>query len=87
MNDVVMSGCRIFARVLVMCATGALLAACADPNKPPTSQPASVRERGEQALRDPASFEPEDPPTVSGRKDKAIDKEGIRRDWDRFWNP
>jgi hypothetical protein len=74
-------------RALLICVACALLSACANDNNHPTSRPASVRERGEQALRDPANFEPEDPPTVSGKPGKGIDKKGIRRDWDRFWNP
>ena len=64
-----------------------LLAACAD-NKQPTTQPASARERQEQALRDPYSVgQDEELYDVSGGGPRELDRKAFKRDWDRFWNP
>ena len=51
-----------------------------------------MRERQEQALRDPFEYGPEDEhPSVSGDDSASgpgrLDRKGLKRDWDRFWNP
>ena len=62
-----------------------LLVACADTNKP-TSRPASIQDRQQQALQDPYEYGPDkNMPTVSGGGTKELDKKALKRDWDNFW--
>ncbi len=59
--------------------------ACADTKKP-TSRPASIQERQQQALQDPYEYGPDNNmPTVSGGGTKDLDKNALKRDWDNFW--
>lgn len=73
--------------LVVLCVFCGLAAACADTKKP-TTRPAGIRERQDQALRDPFEYGPaDDMPSVSGGGTADLDKKGIKRDWDNFWNP
>ncbi len=77
---------RYLAATLVACC---VLAACADKKKSPDAPP-SLRERTDAAFEgshDPYAPTSPDMPTVSGAEGKKFDKKGMRRDWDRFWNP
>jgi len=82
-----MEGWRMVRYVLPVIMTCALAAACADKKKP-TSRPATVKERQDQALREPFEYGPDpDMPDVTGGDTGQLDKKGVKRDWDRFWNP
>jgi hypothetical protein len=74
---------RYFSFGLLACC---LAAGCAD-TKQPTTRPASLRERTDSAIRDPMGDPEFDVPTVSGAAGNKLDRKGMRRDWDRFWNP
>ena len=78
---------RYLSCVVVTCG---MLGACADSNKKsPTTRPLSMRERQEQALRDPYGYNPraDDIPSISGGDTGAFDKKSFKRDVDSFWNP
>jgi hypothetical protein len=54
----------------------------------PATQPSTMYERQEQALRDPYGYNPDlktNPNRVSGNGD--FDRDGIKRDWDHVINP
>lgn len=54
----------------------------------PTTQPSTMYERQEQALRDPYGYNPDlktNPNRVSGNGE--FDRDGIKRDWDHVINP
>jgi hypothetical protein len=59
---------------------------CAD-TKGPTTRPTSVRQRQDEALRDPFGYDTKDVPTVTGGKTGEFDKAGFKRDVDRVFNP
>jgi hypothetical protein len=67
-----------------------LLLGCADTNRQPSTQPVTVRDRQEHALRDPFGYGPttEDKGhDISGGGLTDFDREGFRRDVDRVLNP
>jgi hypothetical protein len=73
--------------ILLFCG---LLAGCADSNKHPSTQPSSVRDRQEQALRDPFGYGPntdEKRYDISGGGLKDFDRDAFRKDVDRVLNP
>lgn len=73
---------RYLAAMFTLCG---LTVACADTKKP-TSRPASIQERQQQALQDPYEYGPDkDMPTVSGGGTSELDKKALKRDWDNFW--
>ena len=63
-----------------------LAAACADKDAPPRE---TIRQRQDRALRDPfAVGQHEDmPDPAAGRDAQTFDREGFKKDVDRFWNP
>ena len=63
-----------------------LFSACADKNAPP---PETARQRQDRALRDPFAYGPdgEMPDPAAGRDAHTFDREGFKRDMDRFWDP
>ena len=76
--------------LLVLIFAFGLIAGCADSNKKsPTTRPLTMRERQEQALRDPYGYNPrpEDIPSISGGDTGEFDKKAFKRDLDSFWNP
>ena len=77
--------CRVRYLAILILACG-LLSACAD-TKGPTTRPSSMRDRQEQALRDPYGYNPDEMPTVSGGATGHLDKKALKRDVDSFWNP
>lgn len=82
-------GFRRVRYVIVALVISTAAGACAD-KKQPTSQPASARERQEQALRDPYSVggdEDEEMYDVSGGGPRELNRKAFKRDWDSFWNP
>lgn len=67
-----------------------LLPGCADGNKPPSTQPSSLQDRQDQALRDPFGYGPttnEKRYDISGGGLKDFDRDAFRRDVDRVFNP
>ena len=85
----VIGACRFVRYVLVALVISTAAGACAD-KMHPTSQPASARERQEQALRDPYSVggdEDEEMYDVSGGGPRELNRKAFKRDWDSFWNP
>jgi hypothetical protein len=69
-----------------------LLAACLTSpgchhDAPPTTRPVGIRERQDEALRDPFGYDNKDIPTVTGEKEGGFDNQGFRRDLQRVFNP
>jgi hypothetical protein len=64
-----------------------LVAGC--DSSPPTTQPSSVRDRQDAALRDPFGYsvDTKDEGDVSGGGIFHLDKEGLKRDTDHVLNP
>jgi hypothetical protein len=64
-----------------------LLAGCVDKNGP-TTQPTSMHDRQDQALRDPMGVKAEtDPIDISGGKINEYDHNAMKRDLDSVFNP
>jgi hypothetical protein len=81
---------RFARRSAIAIGVGALLIGCgSDPKAQPTSQPASIRDRQDQALKDPMNYKVE----VGKQRDKknesiwSIDRDGLKRDFDHVFNP
>ena len=70
-----------------MCAVAitALLAFGCQSNGP-TTQPASMSERQDQAMKDPFSYGPAEHDGKGAKEVKKRD-ESLKGDWERFWNP
>ena len=65
-----------------------LLVGCATDRSAPTTQPASVGERGEKALRDPFGYSPDfDESDISGGGLTDFDRKGFERDLGNVLNP
>jgi hypothetical protein len=77
---------RIVQCLLAAALACTLVSACADKNAPP---PETARQRQDRALRDPFAYGPdgEMPDPAAGRDAHTFDREGFKRDMDRFWNP
>ena len=61
---------------------------CGCTNSPPATQPSSVYDRQQQALRDPMGYSPHvDKADISGGDIGTLDKQGLRRDVDHVLNP
>ena len=59
-----------------------------DNGKQPTTQPMTVRERQDAAMRDPFSYKPGmDDHDISGGDLGHFDREGMKRDIDHVFNP
>lgn len=82
---------RYFAAVALGAFVSFLAIGCADSNKnggAPTTRPMSVRERQEQALKDPFSYGGEtENVDVSGGDTRTLDKKALKRDIDSVFNP
>ena len=62
------------------------LAGCADST--PTTRPTSLRERQEQAMRDPMHYSPDiDHTDISGGGLHDFNKDSFKKDWDNLLNP
>jgi len=87
MRVVVVTSVRYFAAIAF---GSALAVGCADSNKngAPTTRPLSVRERHENALKDPFSYGGEtESIDVSGGDTNTLDKKALKRDIDSVFNP
>ncbi|MBC7783718.1 MAG: hypothetical protein H7144_07745 [Burkholderiales bacterium] len=75
----------IFARSLSAIAVAMLLIGCA--SETPATQPSSVRERQDAALKDPFSYGPSAADIKKDAANKKKPEATLKSDWDRFWNP
>jgi len=65
-------------------ALAALIAGCGA--SPATTQPASVSDRQNAALKDPFSYGPKDKDVKTSSENKTRD-DTLKGEWERFWNP
>lgn len=78
-------GWGVFRLSLVVCKL--VILGCG-PKNPPTTRPASLSERSEEALRDPFGYSPTfDKTDISGGGIGDYDKDAMRKDVDRVFNP
>ena len=70
-------------------ATGFWLLApgCASSDKKPTTRPASMSQRQDEALRDPFGYKPDMSRDVSGGDIGHLDREGLKKDLNNVFNP
>jgi hypothetical protein len=54
---------------------------------PPTTQPASMADRQNQALNDPMGYKPGGFRDISGGDVGSFDSKSFKQDWDDFMNP
>ena len=69
---------------------GALVApivGCASDKKAPTTQPTSISQRQDAALRDPFGYKPDMSRDVSGGDIGHLDRDGLKKDLNNVFNP
>lgn len=64
-----------------------VVSGCASDKKPPTTQPSSMHERQDAALRDPFNYKPDMSRDVSGGGIGDLDRNGLKKDLDNVFNP
>jgi hypothetical protein len=70
-----------------MLAALALPTGCASSDKKPTTRPASMSQRQDEALRDPFGYKPDMSRDVSGGDIGHLDREGLKKDLNNVFNP
>jgi len=65
----------------------AVLAGCASDKKAPSTQPSSMSERQDAALRDPFGYKPDMSRDVSGGDIGHLDRDGLKKDLNNVFNP
>ncbi|MGB7158647.1 MAG: hypothetical protein WBD40_11310 [Tepidisphaeraceae bacterium] len=60
---------------------------CAADKKPPTTQPMSMHERQDAALRDPMNYKPDMSRDVSGGDIGNLDRDGLKKDLNNVLSP
>jgi hypothetical protein len=60
---------------------------CASDKKPPTTQPSSMSQRQDAALRDPFGYKPDMNRDVSGGDIGHLDRAGLKKDLNNVFNP
>lgn len=66
----------------------ALLAGCVNESQPPTTRPSSIRERQDQAMRDPMNYRPDmGHEDISGGGVGDLDRDALRRDMKTLFDP
>ena len=60
---------------------------CASDKKKPTTQPSSMSQRQDAALRDPFGYKPDMSRDVSGGDIGHLDREGLKKDLNNVFNP
>ena len=60
---------------------------CASEKKPPTTQPSSMSQRQDAALRDPFGYKPDMNRDVSGGDIGHLDRDGLKKDLNNVFNP
>ena len=60
---------------------------CASSDKKPTTQPSSVADRQNEALRDPFGYKPDMNSDISGGDVGHLDRDGLKRDLNNVLNP
>ena len=71
----------------VVCALIAPIAGCASDKKAPTTQPSSMSQRQDAALRDPFGYKPDMSRDVSGGDVGHLDRDGLKKDLNNVFNP
>jgi hypothetical protein len=64
-----------------------LLPGCASSDKQPTTQPTSVTQRQDDALRDPFGYKPDMNRDISGGDIGHLDRDGLKKDLNNVLNP
>ena len=60
---------------------------CSSDKRQPSTQPTSMRERQDAALRDPFGYKPDMSRDVSGGDTGHLDREGLKKDLNNVFNP
>ena len=60
---------------------------CASDKKKPTTQPTSMSQRQDAALRDPFGYKPDTGRDISGGDIGHLDRDGLKRDLNNVFNP
>jgi hypothetical protein len=63
-----------------------MLLGCAS-DKKPTTQPSSMSQRQDQALRDPFGYKPDMSRDISGGDTGHLDRDGLKKDLNNVFNP
>lgn len=63
------------------------LSGCASDKKAPTTQPSSMHDRQDAALRDPFNYKPDMSRDVSGGDIGHLDRDGLKKDLNNVFNP
>src|SRR4029078_1755992 len=71
--------------LVISSAMGLAMGGCA--HSEPTTRPASMRERQDEALRDPFGYKMPEMETVTGDKSSDFDRAGFKRDVKSVFNP
>jgi hypothetical protein len=64
-----------------------LFSGCASETKKPTTQPTSMSQRQDAALRDPFGYKPDTSRDISGGDIGHLDRDGLKRDLNNVFNP
>ncbi len=64
-----------------------LLPGCASDKKGPTTQPSSMSDRQDAAMRDPFNYKPDMSRDVSGGDIGHLDRDGLKKDLNNVFNP
>jgi hypothetical protein len=74
---------------LFACAALSVMAAagCASDKKAPSTQPTSMHDRQDAALRDPFNYKPDMSRDVSGGNIGDLDRDGLKKDLNNVFNP
>ena len=63
------------------------ISGCASSDKKPTTQPSSMAQRQNDALRDPFGYKPDMNRDVSGGDIDHLDRDGLKKDLNNVLNP
>ena len=64
-----------------------MIPGCASDKKAPTTQPSSMSQRQDAALRDPFGYKPDMNRDVSGGDMGHLDRDGLKKDLNNVFNP
>ena len=78
---------RLVPIALCVCAAQSMWTGCASSDKKPSTQPSSMSERQDAALRDPFGYKPDMGRDVSGGDVGHYDRDGMKRDLNNVFNP
>lgn len=79
---------RLVPIALCVCAVQSVwTSGCASSDKKPTTQPSSMSQRQDEALRDPFGYKPDMSRDVSGGNIGHLDRDGMKKDLNNVFNP